>query len=88
MEKDDQKRIGGRSRPGLTPREHEVLSLLCQGYRNNEIAEQMEISIKTVESHLRHIYPKLSVGHRAEAVAVAIRGGLDQPAATPRRRAG
>jgi DNA-binding NarL/FixJ family response regulator len=51
----------------LTPREHEVLSLLSEGRQNKEIADALTISEGTVESHLKHIYVKLQVNNRTEA---------------------
>ena len=53
----------------LSAREEEVLILLSKGYSNKEIAEQLSISAETVGSHLKHIYEKLHVRSRAEAVA-------------------
>ena len=53
----------------LTTREEEVLILLSKGYANKEIAEKLSISAETVGSHLKHIYEKMHVRSRAEAVA-------------------
>lgn len=53
----------------LTAREEEILLLLTRGYANKEIAERIGISVDTVRSHLKHIYEKLHVRSRAEAVA-------------------
>jgi DNA-binding NarL/FixJ family response regulator len=52
----------------LTERENEILSFLSQGYANKEIADKMNISVPTVRTHLRHIYEKLHVRSRAEAI--------------------
>ena len=52
----------------LTERENEILSLLSQGYANKEIAEKMNITVPTVRTHLRHIYEKLHVRSRTEAI--------------------
>jgi DNA-binding NarL/FixJ family response regulator len=54
---------------GLTPREEEVLVLLSKGYANKEIAEKLSVSYETVRDHLKHIYEKLHVHSRTEAVA-------------------
>jgi DNA-binding NarL/FixJ family response regulator len=54
---------------GLTPREEEVLALLSKGFANKEIADKMSVSYETVRDHLRHIYEKLHVHSRTEAVA-------------------
>ena len=53
---------------GLTNRESEVLALLSEGLSNKEIAERVAISYDTVRAHLRHIYEKLHVRGRTEAV--------------------
>lgn len=52
----------------LTERENEILSSLCQGYANKEIADKMSITVPTVRTHLRHIYEKLHVRSRTEAI--------------------
>ena len=54
---------------GLTAREEEVLVLLSRGYSNKEIADQLHLSVDTVRSHLKHIYEKMHVRSRTEAVA-------------------
>ena len=60
----------------LTPREEEILALLAQGHTNQEIAEQLVISIKTVETHRAHILDKLGLRKRAELVRYARTHGL------------
>jgi DNA-binding NarL/FixJ family response regulator len=55
--------------PNLSGREEEVLVLLSQGYSNKEIAERLQLSVDTVRSHLKHIYEKMHVRSRTEAVA-------------------
>jgi DNA-binding NarL/FixJ family response regulator len=52
----------------LTPREEEVLELLAQGLLSKEIAGRLGIGVETVNSHLKHIYEKLHVRSRIEAV--------------------
>ena len=52
----------------LTPREEEVLALLAKGYITKEIADQLGISFDTVRFHLKHIYRKLHVRSRSEAL--------------------
>ena len=56
----------------LTPREHEILSLLVQGLSYKMIGERCNISMPTVNSHIQHIYEKLHVSSGTEAVAKAI----------------
>jgi DNA-binding CsgD family transcriptional regulator len=53
----------------LTAREEETLLLLTKGYSNKEIADRLSLSIETVRSHLAHVYKKMHVRSRAEAVA-------------------
>jgi len=52
----------------LTEREEEILSMLAKGYANKEIADKMSISTSTARTHLRHIYEKLHVRSRTEAI--------------------
>lgn len=60
----------------LSPRELEVLQLLVAGASNKSIASQIQLSENTVKSHISHIFSKLNVQSRAEAVAVALKRGL------------
>jgi DNA-binding NarL/FixJ family response regulator len=60
----------------LTKRELEVLRLLVEGLGQAEIAERLFISEKTVETHLHHIFTKLGVRNKAQAVALAYRKQL------------
>ncbi len=57
----------------ITPRESEILSLLARGYRSKEVADDLKISVPTVNTHVRNIYEKLQVRSRAEAVARFLR---------------
>jgi DNA-binding CsgD family transcriptional regulator len=68
---------GGYQRE-LTAREVEILQYLCQGYANLELAQALGLSVKTIEGHIASIYTKLGVRRRSQAVALAIRHGLDQ----------
>lgn len=61
----------------LTPREVEVLRLVVAGYSNQAIGEKLVISLWTVKSHLTHIYRKLDVASRTQAIAHARKLGLD-----------
>ena len=65
----------------LTLRESEILQLLADGQAPSEIARRLFISKKTVATHIEHIFTKLGVHSRVEAVAVAYRDGLVLPAA-------
>lgn len=60
----------------LTERESEVLALLVEGSNYAMIAEKLFISLDTVRNHIRHIYEKLHVHSKAEAVAKALKKGF------------
>ena len=60
----------------LTEREREILKLVAEGYTNNQIAEQLVISPKTVDTHRTHVMDKLNLHSRAELVKYAMRRGL------------
>ncbi|MPM55483.1 Transcriptional regulatory protein LiaR [bioreactor metagenome] len=57
----------------LTQRELDVLKLAALGQPNKLIAARLEISVQTVQVHLRNIFSKLQVGNRSEAVAHALK---------------
>jgi two-component system NarL family response regulator len=63
-------------RPCLSPREMDVLRLVCRGRSNKEMAAAMFISEETVKSHMKSLFMKLNVHDRTEAVAVAFQRGL------------
>jgi two-component system response regulator NreC len=60
----------------LTEREREILKHVAEGYTNNQIAERLFISPKTVDTHRTHIMDKLNLHSRAELVKYAMRRGL------------
>ena len=62
--------------PNLTPREVEILQIIAKGLSNAEAAEVLKISRATIRTHLEHIYAKLSVSNRVEAITEGIRQGL------------
>lgn len=61
---------------GLSPRETEILRLIALGYTNAEIADQLHLSRRTVETHRAHIHRKLGMERRAELVRYALRSQL------------
>jgi DNA-binding CsgD family transcriptional regulator len=86
----------GRSHPphiaalisALTPRQVAILRILTTGRTDQEIADMLFISKRTVTTHLTEIYDKIQVRNRAEAVAFAVRWGLapaDEPESTAAR---
>jgi LuxR family maltose regulon positive regulatory protein len=73
--------VNGTRQPGIdsdaiTARERDVLSKIGQGYSNKRIARTLEISPETVKSHVKHIFLKLEVATRSEAVSRAASLGL------------
>jgi DNA-binding NarL/FixJ family response regulator len=60
----------------LTNREKQVLKLVAEGYKNNEIADMLYMSVKTVMGHRTHIMEKLNIHSRTELIKFAIRKGL------------
>jgi DNA-binding CsgD family transcriptional regulator len=77
-------RIGGRtsSRWELTPSERSVADLAAAGRSNREIADQLVLSVRTVESHLASVYRKLGVRSRVQ-LAPVLTGTADGPGQTP-----
>ncbi len=65
-----------RKLPPVSRRESEIVSLVCQGFRNKEIAAKLFIAEDTVKSHLSHIYDKFGVSDRMHLVLYAIESGL------------
>jgi two-component system, NarL family, response regulator NreC len=63
----------------LSEREHEILRLLALGHTNQEIAETLYLSVRTVETHRAHIMQKLRISTRAELVRYALEHGLLEP---------
>jgi DNA-binding NarL/FixJ family response regulator len=76
---------GGVNDPGrvapstLTTREREIIQLLAEGKSNKEIAELLDISVKTVETHRSHIMEKLNLHSISDLVRYAVRNELIQP---------
>jgi two-component system response regulator NreC len=61
------------ARPGdLTEREEEILKLIALGHTNPEIADQLFLSVRTIESHRSHIHQKLNIATRSELVRFAL----------------
>jgi DNA-binding NarL/FixJ family response regulator len=65
-----------RAPDGLTAREVEVLQMIAAGRSNREIAQELVLSVRTVEKHIETIYSKIGARRRADAAAYAVRRGL------------
>jgi DNA-binding NarL/FixJ family response regulator len=63
----------------LTPRQSEILLLICDGLANKDIATRLAVSPKTIESHRRSLYIKLGVSTMADLARQAIRMGIIYP---------
>jgi DNA-binding NarL/FixJ family response regulator len=61
---------------GLTPREVEILGMLCCGLTPAQIADSLFLSRKTVRNHVEHIYTKIGATNRVGATLFAVRNGL------------
>jgi DNA-binding NarL/FixJ family response regulator len=75
-------RVERGEQPGLgplTPRETQVVKLVAEGHSSHVIAEQLTISLKTVERHRANILDKLGMRDRVELTRYAIRAGLVEP---------
>jgi DNA-binding NarL/FixJ family response regulator len=62
----------------LTKQERIVLAFVAQGWRTARIAQELYVSPRTVETHLRHIFDKLDVSTRTEAAMYAFRANLTE----------
>lgn len=60
----------------LTPRQRDVLELVCEGLDNAEIAERLVVVPKTVKFHLGGIFKRLGARNRTHAAVIALRTGL------------
>ena len=60
----------------LTPRERQVLQLIGRGLPNKQIARELDLSERTVKTHVGHVLAKLGVADRTQAAVVAVRAGL------------
>ena len=70
---------GRETYDGLTDREKEILTFVAEGATNQEIAQKLYISVKTVQTHRAHIMEKLNLHDRTMLVRYAIRKGLIEP---------
>ena len=66
----------GEAADGLSERELEILRLIALGHTNTEIAEQLFLSVRTIESHRAHVQQKLKLNKRSDLVRYALEHGL------------
>jgi DNA-binding NarL/FixJ family response regulator len=72
--------VGAQSElESLTPREREVVTLIARGFKYREAAEELGISQKTLETHMKHVFDKLGVASRNEVTRLAFETGFVQP---------
>jgi DNA-binding NarL/FixJ family response regulator len=69
----------GRAGDSLSPREREIIQLLAEGKSNNQVADALYISAKTVETHRAHIMEKLDLHSITDLVRYAIRNKIVEP---------
>jgi DNA-binding CsgD family transcriptional regulator len=62
--------------PPLSDREKQVLKLIADGLTNKEISRSLMISESTVENHIHHVYKKLKISNRAQAVGYVLRSRI------------
>ncbi|HEX6030926.1 MAG TPA: helix-turn-helix transcriptional regulator, partial [Tepidiformaceae bacterium] len=77
-----------RASAAVSPREAEVLALLARGHSNQEIANALVLSIRTVQRHVENLYRRLGVSNRAGATLAAVDLGLISPADVRETRSG
>jgi len=63
----------------LTPKERQVVGLIARGYSYRETSKELDISVKTLETHMKHIFDKLGVASRHELTARAYETGFVRP---------
>ncbi|MCZ6630434.1 MAG: response regulator transcription factor [Actinobacteria bacterium] len=63
----------------LTPKEREVMTLIARGFKYRETAEELDMSVKTLETHMKHIFDKLGVASRYELTRLAFETGFVEP---------
>jgi DNA-binding CsgD family transcriptional regulator len=66
----------GEPHAGLTPQELRILRMVGNGFGNEEIARAIEVAPSTVRTHLKHVYAKVGLSSRSEAISYAIHAGL------------
>ncbi len=68
---------------GLTDKEREVVTLIARGFKYRETAKELDISVKTLETHMKHIFDKLGIASRHELTRLAFETGFVEPGDAP-----
>lgn len=68
--------IPGSPHEGLTPQELQILRLVGRGLSNQQLADDLTVTLSTIRTHLKSVYRKLGLQSRSEAVSYAVRNGL------------
>lgn len=71
--------VAGSDLESLTPKEREVVTLIARGFKYREISEELGISQKTLETHMRNVFHKLGVASRNELTRMAFETGFVRP---------
>jgi two-component system response regulator NreC len=72
----------GREPPQLTPREREVMARVAEGYTNSQIAEELRLGVKSVETYRARVMDKLGLTSRSDLVRFALESGVIAPGKT------
>lgn len=75
----DDKAAANPELESLTPKEREVMTLIARGFKYRETAEELDMSVKTLETHMKHIFDKLGVASRYELTRLAFETGFVEP---------
>jgi two-component system response regulator NreC len=73
------KTLGGREKTQLTPREREVMSRVAEGFTNTQIAEELRLGVKSVETYRARVMDKLGLTSRSDLVRFALESGILAP---------
>jgi len=71
--------LGGREQAQLTPREREVMARVAEGYTNSQIAEELRLGVKSVETYRARVMDKLGLTSRSDLVRFALEAGILAP---------
>ncbi|MDQ3913262.1 MAG: response regulator transcription factor [Actinomycetota bacterium] len=80
---EDSRTSSAQAFPSLTEREHEILSLMAEGYTNGAIASRLYLSPKTVRNYVSSVFTKLGVEDRSQAIVRAREAGLGTKGGSP-----